>query len=99
MEKPKYTPKVITITDPEDGKDYEFLELHKMQREEGQFVALVPLDEELGALEDSFLLLRLTEVNGETSLSPIEDDELREKIGVQIQEDLFEKYDLSEFFP
>lgn len=93
MGKQEYKPKLITITDSEDGKEYQFAELDRIQCEEGRFIALMPTEEELRISDDSFLVLRLIEEGGKTQLQPIENDDLFQKVGMLIQEHMLETYD------
>lgn len=86
---------IVSVVD-EDGKEHVFEELDRIETDEGRFVALLPCYEDAAdMLNDSgeLIILKVTEEDGETYLSQIEDDELFRKIGEEFEKRLSEYYD------
>ncbi len=99
-----YNPDIVSVVD-EEGKEHVFEELDRIETDTGRYVALVPLydnfaspEEAQAYLEDSgeLIILKVTEEDGETYLSPIEDDKEFDEIGELFEERLEEKYDFGD---
>lgn len=91
----EFGPDIVSVVD-EDGKEHVFEELDRIETDEGRFVALLPCYEDAAdMLNDSgeLIILKVTEEDGETYLSQIEDDELFRKIGEEFEKRLSEYYD------
>lgn len=76
MEK-EYNPDILTLTD-EEGKEYTFEVLDRIETDEARYVALLPVyDDPKDMLDDSgeLVILRVVEDNGEEFLENIEDDD------------------------
>ncbi|MDO4743224.1 MAG: DUF1292 domain-containing protein [bacterium] len=76
MEK-EYNPDIITLTD-EEGKEYTFEVLDRIETDESRYVALLPVyDDPKDMLDDSgeLVILRVVEDKGEEFLENIEDDD------------------------
>ena len=94
----EFGPDIVTVID-EDGKEHIFEELDRIETDEGRYVALVPCYEDSQEyLEDSgeLIILEVTEENGETYLSPIENEDLFNEIGAEFERRLSELYDFDE---
>ncbi|MBQ7654026.1 MAG: DUF1292 domain-containing protein, partial [Clostridia bacterium] len=84
-----YEPDIVSVVD-EDGKEHIFEELDRIETEDGRYVALLPaIDDPQEMLDDSgeLIILKVIEEDGETFLSPIEDETEFNEIG-QLFEDL-----------
>ncbi|MDR2524882.1 MAG: DUF1292 domain-containing protein [Oscillospiraceae bacterium] len=85
-----YGADIVSVVD-EDGNEHVFEELARVELDEGAFVALAPLvgeEEEEAEGDDELILLRVEEENGEVYLSPIEEEELFNKVGHVFSEKL-----------
>ena len=94
----EFGPDIVSVVD-EDGKEHVFEELDRIETDEGRFVALLPCYEDSGDMPDDsgeLIVLKVTEEDGETYLSQIEDDELFYKIGEEFERRLSELYDFDE---
>jgi len=94
----EYTPDIVSVVD-EDGKEHIFEELDRIETETGRYVALAPLyDDAAKNLEESgeLILLEVTEENGETYLSPIEDEKIFNEVGQAFEERLADLYEIEE---
>jgi uncharacterized protein YrzB (UPF0473 family) len=93
-----YQPNIISVED-EDGKEYMFEELDRIEADDGRYVAMIPLANEA---EDFFnepwelIILKVEEENGETYLTPIEDEDEFNEIGQIFEERLTDLYDILE---
>lgn len=91
----EYTPELVTVFD-EDGTEYTFEILDKIETESGKYAALLPYDESEEESDDNesdeLIILKVIEDNDEFYLEPIEDDREFNEIG-----EIFEER-LSEFF-
>lgn len=91
----EYTPELVTVLD-EDGTEYTFEILDKIETESGKYAALLPYDESEEESDDNesdeLIILKVIEYNDEFYLEPIEDDREFNEIG-----EIFEER-LSEFF-
>ncbi len=91
----EYTPELVTVLD-EDGTEYTFEILDKIETESGKYAALLPYDESEDESDDNesdeLIILKVIEDNDEFYLEPIEDDREFNEIG-----EIFEER-LSEFF-
>ncbi len=98
MSKKEYDPDIVSVVD-ETGKEHMFEELDRIETDTGRYVALLPIydnpDEQLQD-DGDIIILKVTEENGETYLSQIEDDDEFNEIGRLFEErlmDLFEEED------
>jgi len=98
MDNEEYNPDIVSVVD-EDGKEHVFEELDRIETDKGRYVALVPLyDDPQEQLDDSgeLIILKVEEEDGETYLSPIEDEEEFNEIGEMFEERLSSMYDIEE---
>ncbi len=91
----EYDPDIVSVVD-ENGKEHIFEELDRIETDSGRYVALLPTyDDAAEQLQDDgdIIILKVTEENGETYLSQIEDDAEFDEIGQLFEDrlmDLFE---------
>lgn len=87
---------IVTVVD-DDGKEYTFEELDRIELENGnKYVALVPVYEnEIEILDDDgdVLILKVIEENGENFLVQIDDEDEFNEVGNIIEDRLIEKYE------
>ena len=79
----EYNPDIVSVVD-DDGKEYMFEELDRIETDTGCYVALLPMfDEPEKMLEDDgdIIILKAEEEDGEVYLSQIEDDDEFQEIG------------------
>ena len=94
----EYDPDIVSVVD-ETGKEHMFEELDRIETDSGRYVALLPIyDDAAEQLQDDgdIIILKVTEENGETYLSQIEDDNEFNEIGQLFEDrliDLFEEED------
>lgn len=90
---------LVTVVD-DDGKEYTFEELDRIELENGnKYVALLPVyDDEVQILDDDgdVLILKVIEENGENLLIQIEDEDEFNEVGNIIEDRLIEKYENEE---
>lgn len=92
----EYDPDIVSVVD-EAGKEHMFEELDRIETDKGRYVALLPIyDDAAEQLQDDgdIIILQVTEENGETYLSQIEDDDEFNEVGQLFEErlmDLFEE--------
>ncbi len=90
---------LVTVVD-DDGKEYMFEELDRIETEDGnRYVALLPVHEdEIEILDDDgdVLILKVLEENGENYLIQIEDEDEFNEIGNIFEDRLIEKYENEE---
>lgn len=95
----EYNPDLVTVID-ENGAEHTFEELDRIETDEGRFIALIPAFDESEEIIDSdgeLIILEVSEdENGDTILSPIEDDNLFNKIGKIFEERLSDLYEIEE---
>lgn len=95
----EYNPDLVTVID-ENGTEHTFEELDRIETDEGRFIALIPAFDENEEIIDSdgeLIILEVSEdENGDTILSPIEDDNLFNKIGKIFEERLSDLYEIEE---
>ncbi len=94
----EYNPDIVSVID-EDGKEHTFEELDRIETDKGRYVALLPIfDDAQEQLEDSgeFLILKVTEENGENYLSVIEDEDEFNEIGNIFEERLIDIFEFDE---
>ncbi len=94
----EFGPDIVSVID-EDGNEHVFEELDRIETDDGRFVALVPCHDEAQELIDDngeLIILQVTEENGETYLSPIEDENLFNEIGAEFERRLSELYDFDD---
>ena len=95
----EYNPDLVTVID-EEGTEHTFEELDRIETDEGRFIALIPAfddSEEFIGSDGELIILEVSEVeNGDNILSPIEDDNLFNKIGKIFEERLSDLYEIEE---
>lgn len=94
----EYNPDIVSVID-EDGKEHTFEELDRIETDKGKYVALLPIfDDAQEQLEDSgeFLILKVTEEDGENYLSAIEDEDEFNEIGNIFEERLIDLFEFDE---
>lgn len=94
----EYNPDIITIVD-ENGKEHTFEELDRIESDKGRYVALIPVyDNPDEIIDDSgeLIILKVSEENGETFLSPIENEEEFDEVGKIFQERLEDIFEITE---
>ena len=72
----EYNPDIITLED-DDGKEYTFEVLNRIETDEARYIALLPVyDKPEEMLQDSgeLVILKVAEENGEEYFVDIEDD-------------------------
>lgn len=86
---------LVTVID-DDGIEHIFEELDRIETDDGQkYIALLPVtDDEEG--DDELIILRVSEVSGDTVLEPIEDDDEFDEIAAAFEERLAEMFDFEE---
>ena len=92
----EYTPEIVSIVD-EEGKEHVFEELDRIETDSGKYIALLPLPEnpdEEDDEADEMIILRVSEINGDTYLEPIEDDAEFDEVGKAFEERLSELFDI-----
>lgn len=83
MMQDEYNPDIVSVVD-EDGKEHVFEALDRIENDNGKYIALIPLyNEPEQMLEDSgeLIVLKVDEEDGETILSPIENEKEENEIG------------------
>lgn len=91
-----YGADIVSVVD-EEGKEHVFEELDRVDLPGGTFVALAPLvgeEDEDEDGDDELILLRVEEEDGETYLSPIEDEAEFNRVGQAFSERLGIPFDL-----
>lgn len=87
---------IVTVVD-DDGKEYTFEELDRIELDNGnKYVALIPVHEdEIEILDDDgdVLILKVIEEKGENYLIQIEDEDEFNEIGNIFEDRLIEKYE------
>lgn len=94
----EFNPDIVSVID-EEGKEHTFEELDRIETDKGKYVALLPIfDDAEEQLEDSgeFIILKVSEENGETYLSAIEDDDEFNEVGVLFEERLIDLFEFEE---
>ena len=95
MENQEYGVDIISLSD-EEGNEYNFEILDRLETEDGDYVALLPIyDDPKDTLEDSgeLVIMKVGEEDGEEYFCEIEDDDEYETIAdafVDRLEDFFE---------
>lgn len=100
MEELNYdTSDIVSVVD-EDGVEHIFEEIDRIETDDGnRYVALLPIyDDPADILDDDgeVFILKVTEENGETYLSQIEDETEFNEIGNIFEDRLIEKYEAEE---
>lgn len=94
-----YNPDIVSVSD-DDGKEYQFEVLDRIETDDARYVALTPADlsdEDILNGAGELIILRVQEdEDGETYLCPIEDDKEFNEIGDIFEERLSEFYDFEE---
>lgn len=73
----EFLPDILSLTD-EDGKEFNFEVLDRIETDDGRYVALLPVyDDPQDQLDDSgeLVILKVVEDDGEDYLEQIEDDD------------------------
>ncbi len=94
----EYDPDIVSVID-EEGKEHVFEELDRIETEKGRYVALLPTyDDPAEMLEDSgeIIILKVSEENGETYLSAIEDEAEFNEVGNLFEERLADMFEFDE---
>ncbi len=94
----EYNPDIVSVVD-EDGKEHVFEELDRIETEKGKYVALLPIfDDPQEQLDDSgeVIILKVSEEDGETYLSAIEDDDEFNEVGNLFEERLEDLFEIEE---
>ncbi len=94
----EYNPDIVSVVD-EEGKEHVFEELDRIETDNGRYVALLPVyDDPADQLEDSgeFIILKVSEENGETYLSAIEDENEFNEIGHLFEDRLIDLFELDD---
>lgn len=94
----EYGPDIISVED-DNGVEHTFEELDRIETDSGRYVALIPAyDEATEILDDDgeLIILRVEEEDGETYLSPIEDEKEFDEIGKIFEERLSEMFDFDD---
>ncbi len=94
----EYDPDIVSVID-EDGKEHVFEELDRIETDNGRYVALLPVfDDPQEQLEDSgeFLILKVSEENGEIYLSAIEDEDEFNEVGNIFEDRLTDLFEFDE---
>lgn len=94
----EYDPDIVSVID-EEGKEHMFEELDRIETDKGKYVALLPIfDDADDQLEDSgeFIILKVSEENGETYLAAIEDEDEFNEVGNLFEERLIDLFELEE---
>lgn len=90
---------LITVVD-DDGKEYLFEELDRIELDDGnKYIAVVQVpqtDEEILTGSNEMIVLKVLEQNGENYLVNIEDEEEENEIGKIFIERLSEEFDFEE---
>ena len=99
MEQNDYDFDIITVTD-DDGKEYQFEEIDRIETDDAKYVALLPVlesAEEILADDGDVIVLKVTEnEDGETYLSEIEDEDEFNEISEIFQDRLDTYFDFDE---
>ena len=93
-----YAPEIISVSD-DDGKDYDFEVLDRIETDDGRYVALVEYfedPEEILKNDSEVLILKVTEEDGETYLSQIEDENEYAEVSILFEERFADLYDEGE---
>jgi uncharacterized protein YrzB (UPF0473 family) len=91
----EYDPDIVSVVD-ENGKEHIFEELDRIETDTGRYVALLPTyDDAAEQLQDDgdIIILKVTEEDGETYLSQIEDDDEFNEIGQLFEDRLIELFE------
>lgn len=99
MEQNDYDFDIITVTD-DDGKEYQFEEIDRIETDDAKYVALLPVlesAEDILADDGDVIVLKVTEnEDGETYLSEIEDEDEFNEISDIFQDRLDTYFDFDE---
>lgn len=94
----EYNPDIITLED-DDGVEYTFEVLDRIETDEARYVALLPVyDDPQKMLDDSgeLVILKVNEENGEEFFEDIEDDDEYDMIVDAFTERLQDIFDIEE---
>ncbi|MBQ3603877.1 MAG: DUF1292 domain-containing protein [Clostridia bacterium] len=94
----EYNPDIVSVID-EEGKEHVFEELDRIETDNGRYVALLPTyDDPSEMLEDSgeIIILKVSEEDGETYLSAIEDEAEFNEVGKLFEERLADLFEFDE---
>ena len=93
-----YNPDIITLED-DDGKEYTFEVLDRIETDEARYIALLPVyDEPKDMLDDSgeLIVLRVVEEDGEDYYEDIDDDDEYDMIADAFIERLKDMFEIEE---
>ncbi len=94
----EYNPDIITLED-DDGKEYTFEVLDRIETDEARYVALLPVyDDPKAMLDDNgeLVILKVQEENGEEFFEDIEDDDEYDMIVDAFTERLQDAFEIEE---
>ena len=94
----EYNPDIISLED-DDGKEYTFEVLDRIETDEARYIALLPVyDEPKDMLDDSgeLVILRVVEENGEEFFEDIEDDDEYDMIADAFTDRLRDIFEIEE---
>ncbi len=94
----EYNPDIITLED-DDGVEYTFEVLDRIETDEARYVALLPIyDDPQKMLDDSgeLVILKVEEENGEEFFADIEDDDEYNMIVDAFTDRLQDAFDIEE---
>jgi len=86
---------LVTVSD-ENGQDFTFEILDRIEDDKARYVAMVPYDEDPTAILDGpqeLIILRVNEEDGETYLEPIEDEAEFARVAEAFEQRLTEEYE------
>lgn len=94
----EYNPDIISLED-DDGKEYTFEVLDRIETDESRYIALLPIyDDPKEMLDDSgeLVILRAVEENGEEYFEDIEDDDEYDMIADAFTDRLQDIFEIEE---
>lgn len=93
-----YDPDIVTLED-DDGKEYTFEVLDRIETDEARYIALLPVyDEPKDMLDDSgeLVVLRVVEEDGEEYFEDIDDDDEYDMVADAFTERLKDMFEIEE---
>ena len=88
---------LVTVID-DNGNEHIFEELDRIETEDGQkYIALVPVyDDDENEEDGELIILKVTDVSGDTVLEPIENEDEFDEIASAFEERLAEFFEFEE---
>lgn len=88
---------LVTVID-DNGNEHIFEELDRIETEDGQkYIALLPVyDDDENEEEGELIILKVTDVSGDTVLEPIENEDEFDEIASAFEERLAEFFEFEE---